>query len=246
MEALNETSLGIITTPAIPQIRLGLLGKPGTGKTTAALKFPNPLILDKDRKCPAGVKAVPFYDPAFELKHADKDLARSGVRSAVINWLNRSKIPADYTLILDSYTMWMNDFDRWADKVAPVVFFSKKKNEVDGFAIHNERINMGVEIFHTLKSLPNNFIVNFHEQVERDDKGVPVGIRALIKGQFGDQVGAHVTMLFRTVVIKGQFLWQVKADSEFAPVRPARFNLDNLINEKYMLPEYEELVRRMQ
>ena len=42
----------ITTTPAIPQIRMGLIGAPGTGKTTFALTFPNPLVIDYDGKLP--------------------------------------------------------------------------------------------------------------------------------------------------------------------------------------------------
>lgn len=236
---------GIITTPAIPQIRMGLIGKPGAGKTTACLTFPNPIILDKDRKCPPNVKAVPFYDPAFEKKFASTDQSRSGVRSALINWLNKYNDPST-TLILDSYTMWMNDFDKWSKLVGPLVFKSEKKpGVVDGFAIHADRIAMGVEIFHALKSMQNNFVVNFHEQVDRNEDGVPIGIRALIKGQFGDQVGAHLTIMFRAVCVKGKYLWQVVSDQEFTVIRPPEFNLNNLIENKYIEPTYNELIKRM-
>ena len=43
----GAVSLNTITVK--PQIRLGLQGYSGTGKTWAALTFPNPIVLNLDR-----------------------------------------------------------------------------------------------------------------------------------------------------------------------------------------------------
>ena len=52
------------------QIRLGIQGAPGTGKTYAAVSFPNPIVLDLDNKLGAhktrkDILVLPFHDPDF-------------------------------------------------------------------------------------------------------------------------------------------------------------------------------------
>jgi len=217
----------VLEQSAITQIRLGLIGKPGAGKTTAALTFPNPLVLDRDKKLPPGaaVKSIPFYNTAFSKKFG-------GDREALVNFLTKeapSKIPPNMTMIIDSWTMFMNCFDLWADSVSTSMFWSAKKNEVDGFAIHADRINYAVEIMTALKQLPHNFIINFHEQIEREKTGPNAGkpsgnIKPLMKGQFADQAAAHMTDFFRQVIIRDKstsklsYIWEVLPSDEFFPI----------------------------
>lgn len=216
----------IVVTKPIPQIRLGIMGAPGSGKTTAALTFPNPIVLDKDRKCPKDVRSIPFYDPEFEKHWSDKAINRTGPRSALINFLKQEgpKFDPDTTFILDSWTMWFHQFDIWAEKVGPVAFATEarpgKPSTVDNFAIHGDRISYGFEIMEAMKALPCNFIINFHEQSERNAEGNVIGIKLVCKGQFGDQAASHVTAFFRQIVVAekdkpAQYLWQVSPTNEF-------------------------------
>lgn len=216
----------IVTAPVIPQIRLGQMGPPGYGKTTAALTFPNPVVLSKDRKEPPGTKVVPFYDREFEKFWSDKRIDRSGPRSALINFLKKEgpKFDPSTTLILDSWTMWFQEFDMWAEEVAPLVYCTKggpnKPSEVDNFKIHADRITYGYEIMMAMKALPCHCIIDFHEQTERDQNGNAIGIKLVCKGQFGDQAASHVTSFFRNVKKENdkkevRFYWQVLPTSEF-------------------------------
>jgi hypothetical protein len=220
----------ITTTPDMPQIRGGFIGKPGSGKTTAALTFPNPLVLDKDNKCPPGIDHVPFYDPAVERKWATKSAVDYGPRTGLINFLKVEgpKFPVTTTLIIDSWTSFMNAFDIWADAVAPMIF-TNKKNEVDNFAVHGDRLSMGIEIAMACKALKCNVLILMHEQIERDSNGVPTGgIKPLMKGQFADQMPAHLTSFFRSgwtdkTTNNNGFVWRVKPDKQFNPITPAGF-----------------------
>lgn len=226
----------ITTTPAIPQIRMGLIGAPGTGKTTFALTFPNPLVIDYDGKLPPGTRSIPFCNRTW-LRGQSKWRRESSVnfadRDALIYFLREEapKLPPDTTLILDSWTSVMNRLDMWQDAVKTQVYWSEKKKEVDGFAIHGDRISMAVEIFNLFKGLNCNFIVTMHEQVERTDDGLLTGgIKPLMKGQFADQMAAHLTAFFRmgfdkTFTDTNGYCVKVKADKIWRPITPPGFKV---------------------
>ena len=227
----------ITTTPAIPQIRMGLIGAPGTGKTTFALTFPNPLVIDYDGKLPPGTRSIPFCNSSWLRSQANWRRSSSvnfADRDALIYFLRNDapKLPADTTLILDSWTSVMNRLDMWQDAVKSQVYWSEKKKEVDGFALHGDRIAMAVEVFNLLKGLSCNFIVTMHEQVERTDDGVLTGtIKPLMKGQFADQMAAHLTAFFRMGFdatkypeTNGYYV-KVKADKIWRPITPPGFKV---------------------
>lgn len=227
----------IITTAAIPQIRLGLIGAPGTGKTTAARTFPNPIWLDEDNKCPPDVQSIPLYDPAVARKFVKlRSAIDYGPRQGLIDFLKHEgpKFPSDVTLIHDSWTSTMNKLDTWQAANASQLYWSTKKNEVDGFALHGDRLAMAVEITNAYKSLKCNIIVCIHEQIERDKDGNPLSsIKPLMKGQFADQMAAHLTSFFRQChsdkwpTNKGYY-WRVKADSIFKPITPHGFKVPDV------------------
>ena len=63
-------SINLSESQTKPQIRLGIQGPPGSGKTWAALTFPNPVIINLDRGLGAhagrsDVIDVPFYSGSF-------------------------------------------------------------------------------------------------------------------------------------------------------------------------------------
>jgi len=134
-------------------------------------------------------------------------------------------------LIIDSWTFFINRFNQWAKDVAPgYAPYLTKKDEVDGFAIHDDRIALGIDIMDAAKSIPCNLIINMHEQAERDSEGKLNGkIKPLMKGQFADQMPAHLTGFFRQVhrpeitENKG-YCWQVLPDKSFNPITPPGFD----------------------
>lgn len=245
--ALDLNSFPYITTaPAIPQIRFGIIGAPGTGKTTFALTFPNPLVLDYDGKLPPGTISVPFSNQQWlraqttwkrpsQVNFADRDALNYWLR------IEGPKLPPDTTVILDSWTSVMNRLDMWHDAVKHQLFYSEKKKEVDGFAVHADRISFAVEVFNLFKALPCNFVVTMHEQIERNDEGLPTGnIKPLMKGQFADQMAAHLTGFFRMGFDLAKFpetkgyCVKVKADRVWKPITPPGFNCaDEFIHASY-------------
>ena len=227
----------IIITPENPQIRLGIIGAPGTGKTTGALTFPDPIVLDFDNKCPPGVRSIPFYKPDV-LKHwlKSKSSIDYGPRNGLIDFLKTeaTTYPKGTTIILDSWTSIMNTLDLWQDANKSFIYWSDKKKEVDGFALHADRLAMAVEIVLAIKPLACNVIICIHEQIERDDKGNALStIKPLMKGQFADQMAAHLTGFFRALHKESfpennGYYWKVKADSIFRPITPPGFHVPEL------------------
>lgn len=247
-------------SPQAPVLRVALMGAPGTGKTTSALTFPNPRLLTKDNKQPPGVKIVPFFRPEVEKMFSDNDISRSGPRSALINFLLREsskRVGPEHTEVIDSWTAWMNDFEIWAEKVKHILFMTKggkdRQPEFDGFKLHSERLNMCIEIMAATRALQCNLVINIHEQIERNEQGVPIGIRPMTRGQFSDQFAAHVTAFFRQVKLSSkdgneQYLWQVVGDNAFPHViRPPGMDLSKveLIQGKYIKADYQTLLKTL-
>lgn len=265
--AQEQTNQYEIKSSLTPVFRIGLMGAPGSGKTTSALTFPNPRLLTKDNKQPPGTTIIPFYDPAVERSLSDKqgqEISRSGPRSALINFLVRESTKRQgpqHTEVIDSWTAWMNDFETWSNLLArsSQIFHTKgskdKPGELDGFKIHAERLNMCVEIMAATRALTCNLVINIHEAIERNIDGIAVGVRPLSKGQFADQFASHLTGFFRQVRLfdkennKEHFVWQVKADSEFYPILPPGFDCSriNLLgkDKKYMKADYATLMQAM-
>ena len=232
---LNTTDFPyVVTTPTVPQIRLGVIGAPGTGKTTFAMTFPNVLVLDFDGKLPPGTRAVPFYNQKW-LKEQKSWMRPSSVnfadRDALAYFLRNEapRLSPDTTLVVDSWTSIMNRLDMWHEAVKHTLFYSEKKKEVDGFAVHADRITFAVEIFNLFKNLPCNLIITMHEQIERNEDGLPTGsIKPLMKGQFADQMAAHLTGFFRMAFDPGcketnGYCLKVKADRVWRPITPPGF-----------------------
>lgn len=182
---------GAVTTESPHEI-IALLGLPGSGKTTSCATFPNRLWLDFDHKLPIGETSIPFWDAGYCDSLASRTQANSPVnrRDAFKKWLrdNHTKLPADYTLILDSWTFLQNAFDQqtqleedMADKPNPFAFWKRK-------------IQFSTEICEMLKACRCRVIVTFHESIERDEEGLPTGkIQPLMDGKFKDQLLGHFT-----------------------------------------------------
>lgn len=209
---MNETATDIYRPPsskllselqAEPQLRVGLQGPPGCGKTWCSLTFPNPIVLNFDRGLGAhvgrpDVQEIPFYDPKF----VDSVKARTGLssppnrRDALLIWLSQhgTKLSCNQTLVIDSLTQLQNAFHSEYD-INPTIARSGK---IDEFAVWNQKVRYFGDLCDMLKALPCHVVLTSHETADRDKDGnYNGGVRPLLTGQFADQLASHFTDFFR-------------------------------------------------
>ena len=192
-------------TTFTPQIRLGIQGAPGEGKTWAALTFPNPVVVNFDRGLGAhagraDVVEAPFWDGAFcdKLVKRDGQKAPPNKKDAFLLWLRTEavKIPAGCTLVIDGNTSLQKAHETQYN-LNPATTSS---GAIDARAIWRDKIEYFGEIMDILKELNCHVVYISHEIPDRNDKGDLNGkVRPLISGQFGDQLAGHFTDWFRAV-----------------------------------------------
>lgn len=192
------------------QIRVGLQGPAFSGKTTAALTFPNPIILSIDRKVSAhshrsDVILIPFHDVTF----VDKIVKRDGLQAppnrkdALIRWLSTEgiKLKSNQTLILDHSTGIEENFHIWFN-FNENELASTKNGMIDSFVRWNMAKAYFEELHSCLKSVPANVIYICHETPKYDKEGKDTGkLRPLLAGQSGDKLGQNLTDFFRSIPI---------------------------------------------
>ena len=194
----------------IPQIRLGLQGAWGGGKTWAALTFPNPTVVNLDRGLGAhigrsDVVEVPLYDDAY-CKTIDPNYNASRKKELIVSWLERyaNKFQPNQTLVWDGNTPTQNAYHVWFE--ANKHRFLTRDGKVNEFAEWNQKVPYYSAIFDIFKSMKCHIVFICHE-VDRPDKG-NIGdpkkysgkIRPLMTGQMGDELGSHFTDWFRQCV----------------------------------------------
>lgn len=188
---------------AIQQIRVGIQGFPGVGKTWAALTFPNPIVLNLDRGLGAhqgrsDVLEIPFYEAKFSGGKLE-------LKDRLVAWLDREgpKLSNSQTLIFDSLSCLQTSYHLWFD--ANRMSFLTKAGKVDEFAEFQVKNKYMGEIFDNLfKSFKCNIVLLCHES-ERADKPTTVGqpgeytgkIRPLLTGAYGDTIVKDFTDWFR-------------------------------------------------
>ena len=181
---------------SMPQIRLGIQGYGGTGKTWSALTFPNPIVVNMDRGLGAhigrsDVIEVPFYEPKFSG-------GAGGLKDKLMFWLNQeaTKFLPEQTLIIDGGTSLQNAYHLWF-KMNQNLFLTKQ-GRVDDFAEWKVKKDYYGELMELLKTLPCSVIFIWHEADKKDKDGSYSGkIRPLLTGQFGDELMNHFTDFFR-------------------------------------------------
>lgn len=224
---------------SFPQIRLGLQGESGTGKSFSALTFPNPFVVDFDGSLTAhagrDIPTAPFYDEEWvekyaggaykrQLQHVD---AFANRRDALLHFLQKEalKFTKDQTLIIDSWSAVQLAFDNQTSK------FPKKTKEgaVDDFAFWADKIEYSEKLCVFFMSVKCHVVVTFHEDPVRNKTTGELmsKIAPLMQGKFVVQLKRFFTDFFRTVVqvekdpATGQekkaptFLWQVRSDNKF-------------------------------
>jgi len=186
------------------QIRLGIQGPPGEGKTYSATTFPNPVVLNIDKGLGAHVGRkdiieIPFWNPAFVSQWAtNKPGEAPNRRDALKKWIASEgpKLVEEQTLVIDGVTGWETAFDT-EERKYPVHSSSGEENK---FIFWRNKLEYFQELFESLKFLKCHVIVISHEQVERNSKGDLTGkIKPIFTGQFGDKLVSHMTDHFRMI-----------------------------------------------
>lgn len=198
-----------------------IVGRPFSGKSTAAATFPNAVFLDFDHKAPLNTTTVPFWNAEFCDKLAPRKNPNHipNRKDALINYLKRhvvtpdpaQRIPYDHTLILDSVTALEEAIHRQVEQEG--IPSSPKTGKPDGYFLWARKIDYLRDFFAVAQAWPGTFICIMHEQDEKNEEGNPTGrIRPLMSGSYGDQLPAKFTCMFRQRVIAGppaQYVWDV-------------------------------------
>lgn len=185
----------------VGKMMIAAIGRPGSGKTTGAATFPNPIFADFDNKLPANYNSIPFWNAAFcdaqfgPNQNGRTNPAYPNRRDAFQRWLaaNLSKFTPEQTFVVDSWTMVMNAFDVQTRLDEPRMGLTSK-GEVNKFWFWGEKLNYARNIHEILRSAACNIIVTVHESPDRDEKGELNGkINPLMDGSFKDQMLGHYT-----------------------------------------------------
>lgn len=214
----------------IPQIRLGIQGAGGTGKTWGALTFPNPIVASLDRGLGAhygrkDVYELKFYDPKWVKEKLNKNYDGKNITlfQVIANWINGDarNLQSDQTLVFDGGTGINNAYHQW---YANNKVYTKAGKE-DEYAEYRLKIEMFTSLLEALKSLNCHLVWIMHE-TEQYKQGEATGkIRPLMSGQIQEQIMGHFTDWFRQ--LSGSYkqkekitpdilkLWGMKSPDEY-------------------------------
>lgn len=213
------------------QIRLGLMGASGTGKTWGALTFPNPVVIDIDGNLLAHKKREDLQVLPFNDYEWIKSWYKYGgeivypVRDALEKWLKDTapKLEKDQTLILDSWTTLQTEFDKQT-----VMEPSRTKDgSIDEYAFWERKADYSERILSCLKTLKCHVVVTFHEQEPRADFNNKLlsKVEPLMQGRFVKKIGLFFTDFFQTFVttevdaatkqpINPKYWWRTRSTNE--------------------------------
>lgn len=185
-----------------PQIRLGIQGYPGTGKTWSALTFPNPIVVNLDRGLGAhsgreDVIEVPFWDTDF-CKSEMQNYTPSKLKDLLLIWLHKNggKLTSEQTLVWDGGTTTQNAYHVWyADN--RVITSSGKE---DDFGSWRLKLQFFSDLCEMLKRLKCNVVYISHEVEKKEKDGTYRGkVRPLLTGGFDSEIGGYFTDWFRQI-----------------------------------------------
>lgn len=191
----------------IAQIRLGIQGAPGEGKTFAAMTFPNPVVVNFDRGLGAHIGRkdiieIPFHNPGFvdSITKRNKPTDPPNKRDAFIKWLETEgfKLTNNQTLVVDASTGLEAAFES-QQNLEPVV---TRDGFHDTYAFWRAKIDYFNQVTDIFFSLNCNVIYTAHEQEERTKKGDYTGkIKPMMTGQFADKLVSKFTDWVRAVAV---------------------------------------------
>jgi hypothetical protein len=241
----------------VPKYVVGLQGAPGTGKSTSALTFPNPMVLAAENGLTvfAGVSdaiAIPFYDNDWVCSYAGgifkpkQQGALPNRRDAIAHWLQNEgmKLEADQTCVVDSWTELQSCFDA-QQVLEPKI---TKQGGLDEYDFWEKKIDYSEKIMSLLHSLKCHVVVCFHEHAVRDpNSGVLLDkIAPLMQGKFVAKLKKYFPDYFRCVVEQEKdstgrvvkpltYYWQAKSDNKF----DAKTTLDIPADTFYIEPNFK-------
>jgi len=180
-----------------------LAGAAFSGKTTAAISFPKPLILNFDNKITAkGIDTIPFHDDKFVDSIRPRANAKNPAnrRDAFHAWLqNNVNRLADYTVIIDSLTSLETAFHQQT-------FDVEEKWGVNGGLYFGAKLSYFLTAFALLAASNARIIVNCHLMpiYVRDEKtggDVPTGkTKASVTGSTAERLPTYCTSIIYSYV----------------------------------------------
>ena len=226
-----------------------LYGPPVSGKTTGALTFPNPVIIDVDHNLPAGLpNVIPLWDDKFV------DGIKPRVNPAVANRRDAlliilsdlaKSLPAECTIVVDSLTRvetWFNTQESLEPKPR-----SAKTGAEDGFEMFRKRLTYFEVLFTMFTNCAANVVMIVHQQQDRDEKGAVTGqIKPALQGQIGEKMPGYFPIVLqamrKSTAAVGQpqnveFLWRIKPGLH----EPARVPKPTAVD--FIKQDYKELVK---
>lgn len=207
-----------------PQIRLGLQGFGGVGKTWAALTFKNPIVVNLDKGLGAhfgrpDVVEIPMGNVDYCKKLYPKYKGPESVRDVIDVFFDTvaPKLSEEQTLVFDGGTGLQHAYHKWY-MANPVL---TKMGKLDDFAEWRLKVVFLGDVFNRTKFLKCNFIYICHEAEKKDKDGSYSGkIRPLLTGQFCDELMSHFTDWFRCHAL-------AKPKADVKPETLANFGLKN-------------------
>lgn len=196
------------------QLRLGIQGYGGTGKSFGATTFQNPIFLSFDRGLIAHLKSernmqiaeVPFFDTKYG-GFVDKIIMREAVKGppnfkeALVIWLRDTapKLKSNQTLVIDGNTGIQAAYHIWFNQHPELEV--AKNGEINKYKKWGLKLDFYMEIMSYVKGLQCDVIYICHEHEDRNDKGDLNGlVRPLLSGQFQDELLTHFTDWYRAIV----------------------------------------------
>ena len=193
-------AISLDSPQSIQQIRLGIQGYPGVGKTYNSASFPNVVFANFNRGLGAlsgrkDIIEVPFYKMA----------SRQTMKDFYVKWLETegARLVSSQTLVEDCLSDLSTYYHLWFKDNESTIAVGKNGRYND-YAEYQEKVKYFEEIANLHLGLKCNVILLCHE-VERPDKPTTIGqpgtysgkIRPLVSGQTGDNIGGAYTDWFR-------------------------------------------------
>lgn len=197
-----QYAVNLQSVTARPQFRVGLQGGPKTGKTYAATRFPNPVVVNFDRGLTGhigeNILDIPFYNPSFVDQYAKREGSQAppNKKDALLVWLFKEgpKFSPEQTLIFDAIT-GIEAAHNTQYNLAPWI---TKNGKVDEWGIYKSNNQYFSDLGDLMKSLQCNVVMIAHETPDRDKNGDLNGlVRPLLAGQAGDKIASFFTDWFR-------------------------------------------------
>ena len=215
--------------------RIAIQGGPGSGKTWAALTFPNLIVCNLDNKLGAhphrtDVQVLHFHNEDWTNKilapiicqlktstFGTKENFRA--HDAIILWLQTegAKLDPSHTVVIDSDSLFEDSIHVYYES-NPI---ASKEGKDSGFKIWNKKKELWILFFKALRNLPCTSVTLFHEAYPMDADGKVLGkLLPVLQGSMKESVSKNFTEWFRQtaeqdkITKQMQYLWQVKPDGD--------------------------------